>query len=332
MPRMPWRWIVLGVAAFSIVGGGYWLKEKRRAEQLRAEIVRVRDTELRETSERYVAFRDKLEGWILQAAASKPDHWADERLNLSGLRAGDGLYLRLPAKGKLTKKAIDEGARMMQPDAIARCLGLAPASARGLWEQGGFLLPDWVQDARKETSVMRLRVIDEMLARNIRSSLPTVLSLMRSHWFMLVLERGDNRRDGPVDVVLWDIRRETMLMKARVQANGMLVPVRIASKGIKPAPRRSVVFDSGGAADCSIAAQLKQLTGAPAAAMGFAPDAGAPDGGVPDGGVPDASAGEPPPEPASEHKHEPKAAPSVTPDAPPSSTPDAPPSATPDAP
>ena len=44
---------------------------------------------------------------------------------------------------------------------IPSCLGLSPASARGLYENGEFLLPEYLDDVKKQTSVMHLRVQDE---------------------------------------------------------------------------------------------------------------------------------------------------------------------------
>jgi hypothetical protein len=54
----------------------------------------------------------------------------------------------------------------------------------------------------------------------------------------------------------------------RTRADGVLVPVRIAMPGAGSAPRPSV--STGGANDCSIAAQVKELTGEPAARFGAA--------------------------------------------------------------
>lgn len=267
MPRVPWALILLGVLGIGMLAGGYWFKQRQRARELRAQILRVHEYELEEPIRRYQGFRDRLEQWIQRAAWSAPREHVDPRLRIAGLRAGSGLYLRLYARDAKTKRGIDEGARAMDADAIASCLGLAPASARGLWERGAFLMPAWAKQVRKEESVMRLRVIDEMLARNIRSDLPSVLALTRSQWFMLVLQQGATRRDDPVDVFLWDVKRDELLLRARIQARGLLVPMRIAAPGAPPGPRAPAELTSGAATDCSIASHLKALTGTPEAEM-----------------------------------------------------------------
>lgn len=273
MPRIPWPLILLSVLGVALLAGGYWFKERQRARNLRAQILRVHEYELEEPIRRYQAFRDKLEHWIQRAAWSAPVEHVDPRLRIAGLRAGSGLYLRLYARDAKTKHGIDEGARAMDADAIASCLGLAPTSARGLWEKGDFLMPAWTKAVRKEESVMRLRVIDEMLARNIRSDLPSVLALTRSQWFMLVLQQGDTRRDDPVDVLLWDVKRDELLLRARIQARGLLVPMRIQVPGAPPGPRAPAELTSGAATDCSIASRLKALAGTPEAEMTGAPAA-----------------------------------------------------------
>ncbi len=267
MPRVPWAWILLGALGISTLGGGYWLKEHQRARELRAQVLRVHEYELEAARVRYTGFRDKLENWVLRAAWSKPREHLDPRLRIAGLRAGNGLYLRLYAKDARTKRGIDEGARAMDADSIAACLGLAPASARGVWEKGGFLMPRWADQVRKEEHVMRLRVLDEMLARHIRSDLASVLGLLKSQWFMLVLQDGPTRRDHPVDVLLWDIKRDELLLRTRIQARGLLVPMRVRMEGVPAGPGAPTTLTSGAATDCSIGSQLKALTGTPGAEM-----------------------------------------------------------------
>jgi hypothetical protein len=271
MPRLPWPWILMGVLGVGTLAGGYWLKERQRAQALRAQMLRVHEYELAEPIQRYTSFREKVETWVQRAAWSSPREYVDPRLRIEGLRAGSGLYLRLYAQDAKTRRGIDEGARSMDSDAIASCLGLAPASARGLWEKGAFLLPAWKKTVRKERSVMRLRVIDEVFARSIRSDLPSVLALARSQWFMLVLQLGATRRDHPVDVFLWDVKRDQLLLRSRIQARGLLVPMRISVSGAPAGPGAPAALTSGAATDCSIASQLKARAGAEQAEMNSVP-------------------------------------------------------------
>src|SRR5690242_3918708 len=105
-PRVPWRFVLLGLLTLGTVVGGYSRNERRKADQLRAEIIQVHDQELAEPARRYRELREKLEGWVLEAGRRAPDSFAHPRLQLPGLRAGKGLYLRLPAKAAGSAKTI----------------------------------------------------------------------------------------------------------------------------------------------------------------------------------------------------------------------------------
>jgi hypothetical protein len=269
MRRIPWRWLITGAVIASVAVGGYWYKERQKAIAMRAQIVRVHEIELAPVSQPYIKLREKLEALIVQAAHAKPEAYVDPRLNLDGLRAGKGLYLLLPVGRALSKDAIAKGSAELSGDAIARCLGVEAAPAKDLWQKGYFLLPDWIAEARESTDVMRLRVIDDELARRMRRDLPDVIKLLRPDWFLFVLQLGKTRQDSPVDVVLWDLRSDKKLLSARIQGDGMLVPVRFSTKNAPPPIRlRPENLKGSGAADCSIAAQIKAMTGRQVADFG----------------------------------------------------------------
>ena len=265
-PRIPWKWIIIGVVGIGAVFGSYFIRRDQRQEALRAEMLRVHDQELTEVSERYLAYVRRIEGLVEDAGEMEiEESWADPRLNFGGLRSGEGLYLRIPADWTDTSDRIEGAARAMDQDAITRCLSLSPMSVRGLYESGYFLTPEWVDSVRDEEEMMELRVLDDQLGRHIQVDAPVVMSMMQADWFLLVLETGDSRRTAPVKVFLWDLRRNQLLMRAQVQAAGVLVAARARFEGVETAAtpgRQSAI--SGGAADCSIASQLRALTGAAA--------------------------------------------------------------------
>lgn len=273
MPKLPWRWLAIGAVSVAVVAGGYWLKERQRAETLRAQILRVHE-ELKEPAQRYLKFREKVEKLVLGTAGREPATFVDKRLRLPGLRSGRGMYLRLHARDVKDRKALAKGAAAMDGDVIASCMGLAPTVARDLWALGDFLEPEWIKSTRTQGSVMHLRVTDEMLARKMQNDLPTVLSLTRSDWLLLVVQQGENRRDQPVDVFLWDLRSDAQLLAARFKAEGALLPVRVRAPGAPNAPRlRAEDLDGSGSVDCSIAMQIKQLAGEEQAQVQNVPEA-----------------------------------------------------------
>jgi hypothetical protein len=99
------------------------------------------------------------------------------------------------------------------------------------------------------------------------------LSTLQTDWFLLVLEQGAERRSAPVDVFLWDLKRDQKLLATRVQARGALMPMRVRSSGAPAAPRVTADdLDGSGATDCSIASQIKELAGTPSATVQHVPD------------------------------------------------------------
>lgn len=247
---------IVGVFAF------YTVRQDRRKEALREQMLALHETQLTEVADRYMAFRRRIEALVQQAAeGGEPETWADPRLNLSGLRGGEGLYLRVPAESASSAEAIAGAALTMEPDAITRCLGLSPASVRGLYERGDFLTPAWLENLRQEQDTMALRVLDDQLGRHIQVDAPVILSMMQADWLMLVVQRGESRRDHPVDVFLWDLRRDRQLMRARIQGRGLLVPVRLRFEGVAAGPAATIDPRSAGATDCSIASQVRAISG-----------------------------------------------------------------------
>lgn len=270
-PRFPWRWVVLGFAALSILGGGYYLREQSKEQALREQIQQAYTQQLGPVVDRYRGFRDELEDWVVEAAEEGPPaRYVDPRLRIAALHQGQGLYLRLRADQARTKEGIEEAALQMGPDAITRCLGISPISVKGFYEKGAFLMPGWIDRAAEDRAgMMRLRVIDDELARFGDRDLPPLLNMMQSQYFLLVIERGETRAAGPVDVFLYDLRGDRKLLSLRTEPEGgVLIPVRIATKGAPAGPRAALPTDSPGAADCSIAAQMKELTGEPAMDFG----------------------------------------------------------------
>jgi hypothetical protein len=268
MRRIPWRWIILCALALFAVAVIYRVKEKQKADALRAQIIQVHAVNLSPVAEKYVALREKIERLVLEAAANKPDDFADSRLKLEKLRKAEGLYLRLRYSDAISGKKIAEGAVGSKVDSVAQCLGVEPGSVQELYEKGEFLMPDWdkIKDARTSNNVMRLRVIDDELGLRIRRDLPHVQKLLDPDWLMVVLQQGKASQKSLVDVFLWDLHTEQSLLRTRVQAAGMLVPVAFEGEGTPPAPRVELTKEfkqkaKEAAGDCSIAAQIKALTG-----------------------------------------------------------------------
>jgi hypothetical protein len=313
LPRLPWAWILGGLGLVLVFVVVYRIRDTQRTEALRTELLETHAHDLGDLTTRYRTFRERLERWTIEAAeAGEPERWVDPRLRIAGLHGGEsggseGLYLRLLAENARDAEHIEASALSMETDALTRCLGIAPASARSLYESGQFLMPSFVDGIRDETDLLRLRLYDEQMANAIASDVPVLGTLMQAQYFLLVIQQGENRRDAPVDVYLWDLRTEQQLLRARLQGHGVLIPVRIDSllPGIvmPPPPEGRPSATSGGAHDCSIAAQIKALTGEAPVSVGSGTAAilrgdgeaaetaeGTPEGTAPTEGTPEGTA------------------------------------------
>lgn len=260
LPHIPWRYIALVAIGLMLIIAGYKWKEQRKAVELRAHIAHVHQTELANERTTYMSFRSELEALVMAAAQARTDTAVVEDFRLQDLPSGRGVYLRIPLASASGPETIAQAAKLMQPDHIPSCLGLSPTSARELYEVGEILTPGFVRGLEQK-SVMQLRVQDDTLTRRMQSDLPSIMASTRSDWFMLVLEEGKDRHDEPVRVMIWDLRRDSLLVRARVRSQRVVLTTRILSQGSTSAPKAGVTEDTTETVnDCSIAAALKKLT------------------------------------------------------------------------
>ncbi|MET0388406.1 MAG: hypothetical protein ABW321_20710 [Polyangiales bacterium] len=260
LPRLPWRYLLIAGGILLAVVLAYTWRQEHKAAELRAHLTHITGTELKEASAQAMAFRTEIERLTLAAAKQDTQTSVAPDFQLQDLRSGRGSYLRIPLAAASDVHAIADAAKVMEPDWIPSCLGLNPTTTRELYEVGEFLAPSFVRDLSSK-SVMQLRVMEDTVQRRRQTDLTNLLAATHSDWFMLVLQEGESRRDDPVRVFLWDLKRDTLLVRARVRSQGILLTTRIESQGITPS--RTKPSDENGAPaanDCSIANALKKLT------------------------------------------------------------------------
>lgn len=262
MPKVPWKW-VLGLGSFVMLSVGvHQLRERQETEALRVELIKARSQDLGPVVARYETLTDKVRKRTAEAArAGRPEDFVDPRLRIDALGTSKGLYLRLPESQIPFASKLDEAKLDETPDAIGRCLGIAPVSAGEFLARGSFLTADWFKRAEEADSLMRMRVVAEELRQRSERDLPMVVEALDAQWFMLVIERGPNRREAPVDVYLWDLRNDQLLLRTRAEGMGALVSARIAVAGVQPG-HYATGAQTGAAQDCAIASHLRALSGA----------------------------------------------------------------------
>ena len=259
MPHLPWRWI-LSIGLFLTLSiGTCHIRDRQETEALRATVLKAYGEQLEPMVSRYQALVANIRGNTSDAAKrSEPERYADPRLRIDTLGASKGLYLRLKVNDAKDPARIAAAAADLPPDAIARCLALAPLSAAELMARGSYLERGWIDRAREADSVLKLRVVAEELRQRSKRDLPFVTEALTASWFMLVLERGETRREAPVDVYLWEVASNKLLLSSRIKAEGALVAARIAVGGVKPG-HYAENAQTGAAQDCSIASQVRAL-------------------------------------------------------------------------
>ncbi|QQR91567.1 MAG: hypothetical protein IPJ88_07555 [Myxococcales bacterium] len=257
--KIRWR-LVLPITGLVLVFAlGYWWRERRATDAFREKIYQAHAS-LAVVSKPYRQLRSEIEAQLLKLSKDAPKERVDERLNLSALHQGKGLYIRVPLEAIRDARAIEEAIVGQERDSIPSCLGLDPSMGKYFYQKGSFLLPNWLKRIEGSYNKITLRTAEEELKRRSKQDLDKVAEMLKSDWLLLVIQHGDNRRDAAVDVRLWDLRAKQVLLQARVQANGMLIPARNAVGSIERSGVNKVIIGKGAANDCSIATQLKELT------------------------------------------------------------------------
>ena len=233
-PRFPWKWIglvLVGVVA-SVVA---WNWQSGSRLESRRQALLDAHAELSPARERHDQFRERLEALILAAATEDPGDEADERLRLSELHQGDGLYLRIPREMAGDSASLSEAVRAMSSDAITRCLGIAPTSLRGFYEIAEFLGENFSRRIRDAQTELVLSGLENEMTRRTAQDVAASSSAFGADYLLVVLEHGESRSEHPVDVFLWRLSSggDERVLSARMTSRGMLVPARIALPGVE---------------------------------------------------------------------------------------------------
>ena len=191
-PNRRWGLLLVGLGLIA----GFFLVQiygrVRAREALREELLARYDAEATPTAGEVHDFIGRLNGWITEAGREQaaPATFAADGFRWSEMHDWRGLYLRIEADRTADPETIAATAREMTRDAVTRCLGVSPVSARGLYDLARFLEPAWADGLRAEDDTMRLRVLEDEMNRRLSRDVPLVRSMLRSHYFLLVVTRG----------------------------------------------------------------------------------------------------------------------------------------------
>ena len=128
------------------------------------------------------------------------------------------------------------------------------------------LTAKWLARSDETNDMRRLSVREEQLRRAIDRELPALKEHVPADYFLLLVVQGQSRLNDPVDVFLWDLREDELVLRSRTENRGKLITVR---SRIGP---KSDAAKAGGdpiaVADCSIAAHIKAQLGEPTMDLG----------------------------------------------------------------
>ena len=260
-PRLPWTRIGFVVLVVALVAGAYFWRQEVRADELR-ERIRAQHTEhVAPVLDELDATRIELEGKALGAKSGAANRLVEAEVRLSALHDKEMVYLQVRAPDLASEAGLRAAVESEEEDAIGACLGLELTPLSALSEVPEVLTAKWLARVDDTNDMQRLSVREEQLMRAIERELPALKDRVPADYFLLLVVQGKSRLRDPVDVFLWDLEQDKLVLRSRTENRGRLITVR---SHIGPKS------DSGKAAgdpivtaDCSIAAHIKAQLGEP---------------------------------------------------------------------
>ena len=180
---------------------------------------------------------------------------------LSALQDEQVVYLRVRAPELRSAQSLEAAIDSTRDDAIGACLGLDLTPLAELSEVPEVLTEKWLARSDETNDMQRLSVREEQLRRAIDRELPALSERVPADYFLLLVVQGKSRLEDPVDLFLWDLREDALVLRSRTENRGTLITVRS-----QIGPKAEVARAQGdpiAMADCSIAAHIKAQLGEP---------------------------------------------------------------------
>jgi len=260
-PRIPWARIGLVALAAALIAGAYFWRQKVRADDLRNRMDELHATQVAPVLEALAKTRQDLEEKALSASAGAASRFVDSTVRLSALHDQEVVYLRVEAPDLRSSDELAAAIETQGEDAIGACLGLELTPLSALSDIPEVLTDQWLHGAEETNDMRRLSVREEQLRTVIKRELPALSERVPVNYFLLLVVQGQSRLTDPVDVFLWDLDRDHLVLRSRTENRGRLISVR-SQIGSSPSATKPA-GDPIVAADCSIAAHIKAQLGEP---------------------------------------------------------------------
>ncbi len=260
-PRLPWKRIGLLLALAALAVGGYFWRQKVRADQLRERMHAQHAAQVAPTLDLLEATESDLRKKALDVKSGAANRLVETDLPLSALHDERVVYLRVLATDLISHEALEAAIEADEEDAVGACLGLELIELSALSDVPEVLTAEWLVDAEQTNDMRRLSVREEQLVRAIERELPALRDLVPADYFLLLVVQGHSRLRDPVDVFLWDLDADRLVLRTRTENRGRLITV-LSQIGPKT-DRVRAKGDPVVTADCSIAAHIKAQLGEP---------------------------------------------------------------------
>ena len=260
-PRLPWTRISFVVLVAALFAGAYFWRQKVRADELRERIRAQHAEQVAPVLDELAATRVELESKALDAKSGAANRLVEAEVPLSALHDKEMVYLQVRAPELASEEGLRAAVQAEEKDAIGACLGLELTPLSALSDVPEVLTVKWLARVDDTNDMQRLSVREEQLTRAIERELPALQDRLPVDYFLLLVVQGKSRLRDPVDVFLWDIAQDKLVLRSRTENRGRLITVR-SQIGPK-ADSAKAAGDPIAVADCSIAAHIKAQLGEP---------------------------------------------------------------------
>lgn len=260
-PRLPWTRIGFVFLVAALIAGAYFWRQKVRADELRERVRAQHAEQVAPILNELAATRAELESKALVAKSGAANRLVHAEVPLSALHDEKVIYLKVRAPELGSEEALRAAIDSEEEDAIGACLGLGLIPLSSLSDVPEVLTSKWLAKADDTNDMQRLSVREEQLTRAIERELPELKERVPADYFLLLLVQGKSRLRDPVDVFLWDLEQDKLVLRSRTENRGRLITVR--SQIGPEADSAKAAGDPIVTADCSIAAHIKAQLGEP---------------------------------------------------------------------
>jgi hypothetical protein len=260
-PRLPWRRIGFVVLVAALAVGAYFWRQKVRADALRERIYALHAAQVKPVLSALEATSADLRAKTLSAKTGAAERLIEAEVPLSALHDEEVVYLKVRAPELRDEASLWAVIDADEEDAIGACLGLELTPLFALSDVPEVLTEQWLARSDDTNDMQRLSVREEQLERAIDRELPALQERLPADYFLLLVVQGQSRLEDPVDVFLWDLGEDRLVLRSRTENRGRLITVR-SQIGPKSDGAKAE-GDPIAVADCSIAAHIKAQLGEP---------------------------------------------------------------------